>query len=249
MAVVLDTRSVPAGERLRAVQETFCDQTTTSVLVKFDCPSHEVQHFSEQWRLGSAVLLRSRASVGIRLQRTAQLVRRNTPNSVTFGFQIAGSGFHTQHGLTTEQAEGHLSILDFRFPWHFGLGPDSARGSLVLDVDELGLSTETVRRAAASVRRSPLHGLLHRHLVALTGVADEVPDAQDAAMLGRATVDLARALVATAAVDDPVHTDAWQDTLGLRLMAYLRDHLQDRDMTPETIAAAHAVSVRQLYKL
>jgi len=69
-----------------------------------------------------------------------------------------------------------------------------------------------------------------------------------AAALGTATVELARALLVSAAHADRHSREVLADTLLTRVRAYVRRHLTDPDLTPATIAAAHNVSLRHLYK-
>jgi AraC-like DNA-binding protein len=70
-----------------------------------------------------------------------------------------------------------------------------------------------------------------------------------AGSVGAATTHLVRALIASAADDDRHTRSALADALLPRILAYVRQHLTDRDLTPASIARAHNISVRYLYKL
>jgi AraC-like DNA-binding protein len=61
-------------------------------------------------------------------------------------------------------------------------------------------------------------------------------------------VALARALISSAGDEDRIAREAMADTLLVRVQAYVRAHLNDHRLTPESIAAAHHISVRHLYK-
>jgi AraC-like DNA-binding protein len=58
-----------------------------------------------------------------------------------------------------------------------------------------------------------------------------------------------KALVLSAALDERSSRSALADALAPRIFAYVRQHLTDRDLTPVTIARAHNISVRYLYKV
>jgi AraC-like DNA-binding protein len=61
-------------------------------------------------------------------------------------------------------------------------------------------------------------------------------------------VELVRALVVSAAADDRLVRPVLADTLVTRVETFVGQHLRDPDLTPERIARAQSVSVRQLYK-
>lgn len=66
--------------------------------------------------------------------------------------------------------------------------------------------------------------------------------------MGTATIELVRAFVLIAS-DRAQARDALADTLSVRIHGYVRRQLRDPALTPHSIARAHNISVRQLYKL
>jgi AraC-like DNA-binding protein len=96
---------------------------------------------------------------------------------------------------------------------------------------------------------SPVYGLLRDHLVRLSRDAGKITDPRHAAMAGRATIELARALIASAGQDDLRANDAWHETLRTRLTVYLEHHLTDPGLCAGELARVHHISVRQLYKV
>ncbi|MDY7090582.1 MAG: helix-turn-helix domain-containing protein, partial [Actinomycetota bacterium] len=64
-----------------------------------------------------------------------------------------------------------------------------------------------------------------------------------------ASIDLVRALLVSAAGAGRHARRVRFETLLSRVRAYARSHLADPDLSPATIAAAHNVSLRQLYKV
>jgi AraC-like DNA-binding protein len=114
--------------------------------------------------------------------------------------------------------------------------------------DLLGLPEDLVRSAAPRLAASPLHDLVREYLRGLAGSAGELAGSSAAASVGTATVELVRALLISAAEDDRRRTATQHETLLTRVRVYAAQHLFDPDLTADTIARAHNVSVRQLYK-
>jgi AraC-like DNA-binding protein len=111
----------------------------------------------------------------------------------------------------------------------------------------LGCTVEGLRLAKEQLTRSPLYGLARRHFLALCEQASDLaPDVMT--MIGRSTVELVGAMVVTAA--DGRDADAYlEQTFLVRLTAYVEANLQDSDLGAAQIAAAHYISVRQLYNV
>jgi AraC-like DNA-binding protein len=116
-------------------------------------------------------------------------------------------------------------------------------------VTSIAGQVDVVRRASGRLGASPLHDLVHAHLRRLSRSADAASADAGAAALGTATVELVRALLTSAADDERLGPDVMAETLVSRVLAFVRLRLADPDLTPEHIALAHNVSVRQLYKV
>jgi AraC-like DNA-binding protein len=125
---------------------------------------------------------------------------------------------------------------------------DGGSRAFQIPYDVLGLPEDLVRAAAPRLAASPLHDLVHEYLRRLAASAGELAGSAAAASVGRATVELVRALLISAADDDSRRTAARHETLMTRVRVHAVQHLFDPDLTAEAIARAHNVSVRQLYK-
>jgi AraC-like DNA-binding protein len=79
--------------------------------------------------------------------------------------------------------------------------------------------------------------------------ADALSAGPAAHILGAASIELARALIATALDNAPGARDIVEQTLITQIRAYVRQHLRDQDLTPSVIATALAISPRQLYRV
>jgi AraC-like DNA-binding protein len=115
-----------------------------------------------------------------------------------------------------------------------------AARTLRISPARLGLPDGTVRRAAPRLAASPLYRLVARHLQDLVRDADALSATPAADALGRASVDLVRTLLVSAAGDDP--------TLIAQVRTHVRQHLGDPGLSPASVAAALSVSPRQLYR-
>jgi AraC-like DNA-binding protein len=68
-------------------------------------------------------------------------------------------------------------------------------------------------------------------------------------MLARNAADLLTTLIAEHLGRDTADPDAAHHALLLRIRAFIVSHLGDPDLSPESIAAAHRISVRYLHRL
>jgi AraC-like DNA-binding protein len=126
---------------------------------------------------------------------------------------------------------------------------DGAAQSLNTWIEDLALPIDLVRRASLRLRSSPLYALFSRQIMDMVRNADMLSTSPAAGMLGSASLELARALIATAVDDEPGTRDVVEQTLIVQVRAYVRQHLRDPDLTPGTIAAALAISPRHLHRV
>jgi AraC-like DNA-binding protein len=143
---------------------------------------------------------------------------------------------------------GELRLVDMTSPFEYVARLGSSAQALYIDVAQLGLPVDVVRTAAPRLRDSPLYDLTRAHLGYVRQVADAVEGRHTAALLGAATVELIRALIASAA-DSPHQRDAVAESLMARITAYMHLHLGEADLNPARIAAEHNISVRYLHLL
>ncbi|MFD0744873.1 helix-turn-helix transcriptional regulator [Phytohabitans flavus] len=143
---------------------------------------------------------------------------------------------------------GDLQLVDLTSPYDFLVAAPSVLQAVVIDYAQLGLSVDTVRSAIPRLPASPLYAMTRRHLQDLPAIIDAMPPGPALSMLGSATTDLVRALIAsTATQQGQWTTEAGNGTLFLRLTAFIRQHQRDRDLSAARLAAAHAVSERTVY--
>ena len=114
---------------------------------------------------------------------------------------------------------------------------------------DLGVSAETVRRSAPLLKHSPVYPLMQAHMARLCAGADALRHPDVGPHIGHATVQLAKALIASAEGPGPRACAILNEALYTRIVEYILLHLADQSLTPERIAAAHDISLRQLYRI
>jgi AraC-like DNA-binding protein len=127
--------------------------------------------------------------------------------------------------------------------------PRGVSSCLWVSVDELALPDELICAASTRLHTSPVYELVANHIAVLTRHADALSAGPAATGLGTVNVELVRALLTSAAPDTGSRQNAIDAALLTRIRGYVREHLTDADLTPQLIATAHHISVRQLYKL
>ena len=247
MGFVLDTADIPPRERIEAVRTAMMQASVPSYVIHED-PGAPIRTRIEVHDLGSANVFTARSS-GLRLLRTPRQARQDAAPIVALSVQLRGDGRHEQLGHRQIVAPGALMMADLSSPYDFSWSGDGAAGCLQIPLDQIGLPVDVIRRAAARLRTSPLYDLVTDHIVHLVRDAERLSADPAADRLGRASIELARALLASAAHTEPHARAALAETLLTRVLAHIRRHLADPGLRPATIAAAHHVSLRYLYKV
>ncbi|MBE1490560.1 helix-turn-helix transcriptional regulator [Plantactinospora soyae] len=123
--------------------------------------------------------------------------------------------------------------------------PTQAR-SITVTMEELGMPYLFLRDVMVrNIGRSPLGPLVDKYLTELAGLP-ELSEAQ-AAALAHPTVDLLRALLTTAGGDEFLSRQPLSQTMGMRIMLYLRTHAGDPELSADKLAAHFGISKRYLY--
>jgi AraC-like DNA-binding protein len=243
VALLLDTRDVDPGARRDAVRDAFAQ---AGVPREIDLLSEQAANETriEAWTFGSVTLF-SPDTPGMR-------VIRDSPSGqldpmIALCVQMRGSAQSTECDVHRRLMPGDLLMASPTARNEFVTR--GATAAIEIPFDELGITVEVARRARANLPASPLFSLVGNHLLTLRADADVVSSSATAADVGTATAQLVRALIVSAALDERSTRAALTDALAPRVFAYVRQHLTERDLTPLTIARAHNISVRYLYKL
>jgi AraC-like DNA-binding protein len=184
----------------------------------------------------------------LRVRRTAPLIAQHDEAYYKVALQVAGTCLLEQDGQCDTLMPGDIAICDTSRPYSFTYEDDFRTVLMLLPQPMLPVRPETLR--ALTGRRitaeggtgaivSPFLRSLGEQSRACTGPA--------AALLVDGAVSLVTALVmerlARTAPTAP------HDAMMLRIRAYIENRLSDPDLTPDSIAAAHGISRRYLFKL
>lgn len=247
MVRVFDTASLAPHERRDAYVNAFVS-SEVPMQVSF-APRVPLSGSADLWDLGPGIHLLRSEDTGIRLTRTTRHLRVAAPERIAISLCRRNAGITV--GTATQRLHpGDLHVNDQTLPSDYAGYGHGGSQAFIIDYDTLGLPIDLGRRAVLSVVESPLYELFRRHLGQVCDTADAVQDDEQARLLlGSATMDLARALLSTAAGGEHIARTVLHETESTRIRAYVDQHVGDRDLSPASIARANHVSLRQLYKV
>jgi AraC-like DNA-binding protein len=248
VAVLLDTDDVAVDDRSE-VFRTSMAEASGSTRVDLEPMPEGVSGRLELWSFGTSRIFAAR-STGVALVRDEQSARGASPDAVAIAVHQGGVGRHESAAGQRLVRSGDLMVVDVTRSFDFSWSGRGASTALQVPVAQLGIPLTAVQRAATRLESSPLYRLVSRHLADMTRDADTLSVSPGAAALGEASVHLVRALIVGAAgVDGAVSRDVTEETLLSQIDAYVRQHLSDPALGPESVAAELAVSRRQLFRI
>ncbi|MFI7134346.1 helix-turn-helix domain-containing protein [Nonomuraea sp. NPDC050153] len=242
--LLLDTDTHPARERVDAFQGIAAAESGTCTI---EHENPQVRIRLERWCFGPLTMFATRGT-GFLIRRTTRQVRRDPVNTISVTTQSHGNAAfawndHQQHVGTQSLVMAHKSA-GYDYGWS-GTGHAVA---FMIDADHVGLPEHLIRAAIPRLSTSAVAPLLLHHIRALHRDADRLSAEPGADALASATLELTRALILSVTTPDPQHA-VTDSTLLTQILAYIRLHLTDPDLTPHRIAHAHHISVRSLYRL
>lgn len=240
---LLDTSALAPSEREGAARE-FLETITDVDVVGHACPPESVRTQIRSWDLHN-FQLNVMDSPWLRFS----LDRRSTTEAVSIGTQLSGQTTKVIGERCQTFSPGDISLTDFASPFQWWSAEDSVSMSLRFTYAELCLPAEEIRSAVGDLATSPLYELFQVHVLQQYRLLEEDIPVSAVESLGSATLELARAVIATVGHDDLARNDVANEVLLTRVEAYVQQHLTDPALSPESVAHAHHISVRQLYKL
>ncbi|MBO9554898.1 helix-turn-helix domain-containing protein [Cellulomonas sp.] len=240
----LDTSTLPARDRADAIVTHLREIALASTVVVHD-PDRAFMSTSA-YDLGRVQLVHLRRS-GLFIEVTRE--RDDAPATLAMMLGSQARASREQFGHVVEQRAGVVDMVELNQP-HKVWNHSSRDGwCLKVPIDSLDLPGPVVRRARPALATSPLQRVYASHLRALTTRASDLAHDVAAPQLGDATIALTRAVLSSAAGEGAQVRDALHESLLPRIDVFVREHLGDPDLGPRTIAAAHHISVRVLYRL
>jgi len=240
---LIDTSALAPKEREAAARE-FLETITDVDVVGHSCPPEAVRTRLRSWDMHNFQL-----NVLDSPWLSFALNRRSTMEAVSIGTQLSGQTIKTIGDRCQTFSPREISLTDFASPYQWQSVGDSTTMSLRFTYAELCLPAEKIRSAAGDLATSPLYELFQSHVLQLYRFLEDDIPASAVESLASATLELARAVIATVGRDDLARNDVANEALVTRIEAYVQQHLADPALSPESIAHAHSISVRQLYKL
>ena len=246
MPVLLDTDTVAPHERfefwIESSRKVFYPATFHEV------EGHRFTGLVNQFLVGPMSITRV-TSTPTDVERTRRDIASHDPDLIHLSMQLKGCSIFMQDGRSTTLAAGEMCLLDTSRPLHI-VTPDPY-DLVVLECSRLLLG---VHGGAVLPTARPLHSNVARTLVApfvsrlANGLATGKLSESDTD-LGESALYLLRALCADS--EDPREGPRRQapGTMLARLKVYIEEHLDDPDLRPDGIAAAHYISTRYLQKL
>jgi hypothetical protein len=245
MPILVDSRRIDAEHRRESVHEAFSSAGRAGDISVIDLAGHGYARV-EAATFGPAQIFQ--------IHGTDVSVRRTSHHVKTFedlpavSIVVPGSGaVMTQAGQLKVIRPGQAFVLDRSVPSQVRWVGDSL--SFNAPYQEFGLSLDLIRIAAGRLSSSPLCGIVADHLVRLGRDADVVSGDSSAAEIGVSAIQMIRALLISAVGNERRVGDAKGEALLVFILAYIRQHLTELDLTSIRIARAHNISLRHLYAL
>ncbi|SHH36862.1 helix-turn-helix domain-containing protein [Streptomyces sp. 3214.6] len=245
--LVLDTEDLPAADRAETYHAVAVGESG-SCGIEQEHPEAGIRKRLEVWNFGPLTLFATHGT-GMRIWRTPRHARFDSRNTVSIITQSQGMGAFTWNGHQQHVGPDALALAHKTAGYEYGWSGTGVSVAFMVDTERLGLPEHLVRTAIPLLEQSPIAPLLLHHIRSLHRRADQLSADAGAEALGSATLELTRALIVSVAADERTRRSVAEDTLLIRVIAYIRAHLTDPRLTPRSIAAAHNISVRTLYRL
>jgi AraC-like DNA-binding protein len=247
MALVLETRRFAPKDRFEVVREAVW---SSLVRVELEFDRERAIDADLTFHMLGPMAVCSADSNCTEIRRTPHLAKDDTEPAVFLGLQGAGWSAVEQGERQTVMREGTLAVYDSTTPYklanHTGVNHHYFR----IPKSELALPEDILARLIALQLdpANPVTRLLSTYLHALVAELATTPPL-DVPALATPTIELIRAAVAAQFPDDPLVREPLRETMHHRIMIYLESHFADPDLSAAKIAAAHHVSVRQMYSV
>jgi AraC-like DNA-binding protein len=248
VVLLLDSRTIPPADRIEAVT-TLLNTGEVPMTFRFGETSGDTWQRVHFLDLNHGIHALSAAGTEFGVRRSRRARATSVPERTALTFRKSGVGRFETPFCSQALTAGEIFLCDQTSDWDSNwleLGGDQ---TIVVDNDRLQLPVDVVRKAVPNLRRSPVYPLARAHWATARDLLENLGSSAARAMLAASTTDLLRALIITAAGEDIAARDALVETLLSRVDRYIELNLNDSHLTPESIAHANNISVRQLYKV
>ncbi|MGC4856911.1 helix-turn-helix domain-containing protein [Micromonospora sp. DT4] len=251
--LVVDTTVLPPPERFEfwyalVAQETAPVHITSARLDDFVAYAQAID-------LGR-IRLASLRYPSLHATRPAGLARRTETDIYQFTLPLTGRSTLVQDRTeTTLVAASHFTLLDTARPHIAQHRADGSGLATTITVQipyaALPLPPDRLRRLLATPMPAHLGvgGLLVQHLRSIAAHPEQYEPNQ-AGMLGGVALDLLTATLAQRLdIEGALSPEARHTALRVRVVDFVERHLDNAEISPRTVAAAHHISLRSLHRL
>jgi AraC-like DNA-binding protein len=185
-----------------------------------------------------------------RVERTPALARDGVEPTVFVNLQLAGTAMVVQEDREAILQPGAMAMYDSSAPYTL-LNEEGMGGEFFqIPHSALALPTDLIREACA-VPLIPQHPLATLTFDYLRRLASDptLLTAINGDLAGQPSIELLRAVITTQLGYPERAAEPLANTLLIRILDYASRHLNDPDLNAESIAAAHFISIRHLYKV
>jgi AraC family transcriptional activator of tynA and feaB len=245
MVVLLNSDDLAPADRPSALEAIFAANEVPQ-RVRYVSAPRTVKHRLEMFQYGPDVHMMRNTGTGLLIDRGHRHVAAGAPEQLAVFYQQRGLGNLSREDSRHVYRAGQVGVIDTIQPYSW----QSKRMDhfvMLIDNPGLGLSTEQLLLAGDQLTSSPLYDVAKAYFARLCAGADDL-HADAMAALGRATAQLLRATVISAAGGTSAAASIEQ-TLFIRMTSYVDAHLHDSELSTAEIASAHFISVRHLYNV
>ncbi|MFD8013864.1 helix-turn-helix domain-containing protein [Streptomyces sp. NPDC058955] len=234
-------------DRADALRQTIRDQLVPVELV---LPERAGDIFADVaiTNLGSLQISSVQANPAT-VHRTPRLARSADWQPMLFlSLQVSGQSSVVQDGRQATLEPGDIAVYDTRRPYTLLFDKGVDMHFFRIPLDDLALPDAAIREVTARTlgAEGTVSGLAALYLAQLA--AHPTLHAGPASEFAIApSTELIRAAIAAEADRPSLAVGPLHETLGIRVLEYMRTHLADPALSPASVARAHHISVRYLY--
>lgn len=244
--IVFDTEDHPVRERTDALQAAFSGVGAIEVALGTADGARRCR--MDVWECEDVSFFASDAT-GLSLHRTSAHFDSAGEDLVSLTVQCRSELRYDKAGRQVLVRPGELALNDgltaYSVEWE-GVG-----GALAIRMshDVLGIPAGVIGAAAPALAASPLYDLVRSQMVFLSRNRAGLEGTTAGEQVAQSTLALVRALVLSAADRHSEGPYSGEAELVEMILRFIRENLDNPGLTPAAVAAAHHVSLRQLYKL
>ncbi|MGW3955964.1 helix-turn-helix domain-containing protein [Streptomyces sp. NPDC004752] len=246
MKTLWSTSPYAVDDRAEAIRQTIRDRV---VPVHLGLPSRSEDVYCEVsiTGIGRIQLTTVRANPAT-VERSARLAAADWEPCLFLGLQHAGTSSVVQDGRAATLQPGTLGFYDTRRPYTLLFSGGVDTHFFRIPVAELGLPDAVLSDITARVLGvGESVAALGASYLSRLAVSPSLHSGPVAGHLAATTLEMVRAVIADACDAGVAGRTAREETLGTRILEYLRRHLTDPGLTPSSVAQAHHISLRHLY--